>query len=66
MRVTLQPEYKILTKPFNDFPPDVVVPFAEMIANKTADAIPGVPRAGNKKSTLFSLHELITKNFFSQ
>lgn len=46
LRVSLQGDYKLLTKPFNDAPPDDLVPFAEMIANKTADSVPGVPRAG--------------------
>ena len=48
LRVTLQGDYKILTKPFNTSPPDELVPFAECIANKTADAIPDMPRAGGK------------------
>lgn len=47
LRMTLQGDYQLLTKPFNTPPPDdELVPFAECIANKTADAIPDVPRAG--------------------
>jgi hypothetical protein len=46
LRVTLQGDYQVLTKPFNMPPPDDLIPFAECIANKTADAIPDVPRAG--------------------
>ena len=46
LRVTLQGDFQVLTKPFNEPPPDELVPFAECIANKTADSIPGIPRAG--------------------
>lgn len=46
LRVTLQGCYHVLTKPFNNPPPAKLVPFAECIANKTADAIPDIPRAG--------------------
>lgn len=47
LRVTLQGDLQVLTKPFNEHPPDELMPFAECIANKTADLIPGIPRAGN-------------------
>lgn len=46
LRVTLQGKYRVLTKPFNSPPPEILVPFAECIANKTADVIPETPRAG--------------------
>lgn len=46
LKATLQGEYKVLTKPFNEHPPENLVPLAEMLSNKTADSIPGVPRAG--------------------
>lgn len=63
LRVSLQGDYKLLTKPFNDSPPDDLVPFPEMIANKTADAIPGVPRAG-KFFRPHKAHELFTMEIF--
>jgi hypothetical protein len=47
LRVTLQGSYHVLTKPFNNPPPPKLVPFAECIANKTADAISDIPRAGD-------------------
>lgn len=46
LRVTLQGDYQVLTKPFNTSPPDVLVSLGECLANKVADAIPYVPRAG--------------------
>lgn len=46
LRVSLQGDYQVLTKPFNTPPPDDLIPLAECIANKTADAIPDMPRAG--------------------
>lgn len=54
MRVSLQGDYQVLSKPFNTTPPDELVPFAECIANKTADAIPDVPRAGEFDAKCFS------------
>jgi hypothetical protein len=65
MRVSLQGDYKILTKPFNEFPPDELIPFAEMISNKTADAIPGVPRAGkiiSPPSHFMNIHDEFSRN----
>lgn len=50
LRVSLQGDYQVLTKPFNTPPPDDLVPFGECIANKTADAMPDVPRAGSRIS----------------
>lgn len=47
LRVMLQGNYHVLTKPFNNPPPDdLLVPLAECLANKCADAIPDTPRSG--------------------
>lgn len=46
LRVTLQGDYQVQTKPFNTPPPDVIICLPECLANKVADAIPDVPRAG--------------------
>lgn len=47
LRVSLAGEYHVLMKPFSLPPPSVnIIPLAECIANKTADAIPDLPRCG--------------------
>lgn len=48
LRVTLQGEYQVLTKPFNVSPPDELIHLEDCLANKVADSIPDVPRAGKK------------------
>lgn len=46
LRVSLAGEYHVLMKPFSLPPPENLIPLAECIANKTADAIPDLPRCG--------------------
>lgn len=48
LRVTLQGEYQVLTKPFNTPPPEKIISLAECLGNKVADAIPDIPRAGKR------------------
>lgn len=47
LKVMLRGDYKVLANPFNFPPPEFIQEaFAIIVANRVADAIPDIPRAG--------------------